>query len=133
MGVREPVLKVVTLACESLCFTFESLNEVCLCRLEEVRYIQYQIQKIKNSPQNNECHVLWQFYINYNSNYENSEKMYCWINLLHIYVIYLDYSITVSGCEKGPIYYSANLQVIAWRMDQINPQQVLAKLLISFF
>ncbi len=35
----EPVLKVETLACESLCFAFESLNEVCLCRLEEVIYI----------------------------------------------------------------------------------------------
>ncbi|CAL5979509.1 Hypothetical_protein [Hexamita inflata] len=31
------VLKVETLACESPCFAFESLNEVCLCRLEEVK------------------------------------------------------------------------------------------------
>ncbi|CAL6032626.1 Hypothetical_protein [Hexamita inflata] len=46
---------------------------------------------------------------------------------------YLEYSKTVSGCEKGRIYYSANVLVIAWRMDPINPQQVLAKLLILFF
>ncbi|CAL6004970.1 Hypothetical_protein [Hexamita inflata] len=42
----------------------------------------------------------------------------------------LEYSKTVSGCR---IYYSANVLVLARRMDQINPSQVLAKLLISFF
>ncbi|CAL6102886.1 Hypothetical_protein [Hexamita inflata] len=41
----QPVLKVERLACESPCFAFESLNEVCLCRLEEVIYIY--IYKIK--------------------------------------------------------------------------------------
>ncbi|CAL6054290.1 Hypothetical_protein [Hexamita inflata] len=39
----EPILKVETLACESLYFAFKSLIEVCLCRLEEVGYIFYII------------------------------------------------------------------------------------------
>ncbi|CAL5981937.1 Hypothetical_protein [Hexamita inflata] len=51
----------------------------------------------------------------------------------YVFRNHLEYSKTVSGCEKGRIYYSANVLVLTRRMDPINPQQVLAKLLISFF